>query len=317
MPHQEAPSRKRSSVSADAPSAVRLVVEHLRSCTSSWSIGTLGAIGEFNRDPGEPFEKYGMTVVTSRGGLRFSPHERITPRAYELISARADVWHHGVMFCVPEKSAQMSGRTVITEFGYDHEAIRVDDRRDILFDLGVGGATSEFCIRASTPGLVEALRAHSGTALLDARCLWDRLIKESPHRVIRSRLGRVEVYQKIAKHGERTPIGPHTHLIEKLLWMDRSHSANLPVPEGMLPVLYLYPPNPVQHENGQLKPFSREDHETFQELLERFGDPEAWFAKKLLFQTVKNRVKLNSCALPSTRPARIAWRIAMRQLRYA
>ena len=126
--------------------------------------------------------------------------------------------------------------------------------------------------------------------------------------------GRIEVYQDIAGPGGKTPTGPHTHLIPRLLRQSRTHSASIPLPPGTLPVLNLYPPNPVQDEHGRAKPFAREEHSSFQALLERFGDSDAWAAKRRLLEAIGQGADPRAWRRPQTRGERTACRIAMRQL---
>ncbi len=67
-------------------------------------------------------------------------------------------------------------------------------------------------------------------------------IKEaSPHRVCISALGRIEVYQHIPSAGRhvRTPEGPHTHLLLRLL--KAGHAADTAIPPGFVACLTLYP----------------------------------------------------------------------------
>lgn len=305
--------------------AATFAAAQLRDPQADWSIGTFGAIGEFMRDADEPCEVTDLAVVTPRGGIRFTPpagvHGDTAPpvqvRAYELLSARAGVWHQGVVFCIPVKRAYPAGAGGIVELGPDTGALREQDRDAILFDLAVGGTGCRFCIRTSDAGLIETLRGAGGARLLDlGDAVWAQLLSASPNRVVFSPLGRIEIYGRIAEPDGKTPFGPHTHLIPKLLRQKRGHSASIPVPEGMLPVLTLYPPHPIQDGMAQAKPFDREQYAAFQELLERFGDADAWKAKRWLMDAVRSGAEPSGWAPPKSRAGRTACRVAMRQLRH-
>lgn len=298
--------------------ASALVAAQLQLVASGWSIGTFGAIGEFLREDGEPCtSETSFSVITARGGLRYEPADAVRARAYEVLSARPGVWHHGVVFCVPAKRAWPAGAGGISELGPDAGALREQDRGAILFDLAVGGLGSRFCVRTADDSLIRSLRDVCGARLLElGKRIWDLLLAANPQRVVLSPLGRIEVYERIADADGMTPFGPHTHLIPGLLGKKRGHSASIPVPAGMLPVFSLYPPNPVQDRMGRPKAFDAAEHAAFQALLERFGDADAWKAKRWLIDAVRSGADPAGWAPPKSRPARTACRVAMRQLRH-
>ena len=291
-----------------------LVDSHLRSPGSSWSIGAFGAIAEFHRDASEPAGLRGLSAVTARGAIAVRLAEGCRAVAYELLSARADLWLHGVALCLPEPDARTGARTRIAALGPDREALRPRDRGALLFDLGLGLANCEFCVRTGDAGLADALRAAEGTPALGNAALLDLLRRASPHRVMRSRAGRIEVFQDIAAEGGPSPSGPHTHQLPRLLRQGRTHAANIPIPAGRLPCLSLYPPNPVQDAEGARKPFDREEWAAFQALLERFGDPEHLRVKREVFAAVREAKPPEPSAFASRR-ARAACRVALRQLK--
>src|SRR6202000_2099337 len=123
-----------------------------------------GAIAEFHRDEDEPVTLSGdrLSAVTARGAIRIENAARLRLVAYETISKCMDSWGHGVALCLPRDEARMSGRTSVTELGSDRGALREQDRDAILFDLGIGGTTSEICVRSADPGTIAALRAICG-----------------------------------------------------------------------------------------------------------------------------------------------------------
>src|SRR6266481_4647812 len=180
------------------PSELReLVAGHLRSAKSSWSIGAFGAIAEFHREPSEAADPWEFTVVTSGGASAVRLAGRCRAFAYELISARSDLWLHGVALCLPESQARMTGNARATELVPDRQALRPEDRDSSLFDLGLGLTNCDFCVRTADPDVKEALRAAGDGPLLANAPLLEFLAQRSPHRVMLSRLGRIEVYRKI------------------------------------------------------------------------------------------------------------------------
>jgi len=291
-----------------------LVADHLRSAKSSWSIGAFGAIAEFHREPSEAADVREFAVVTAGGAIAVRLEERCRAFAYELLSARSDLWLHGVALCLPEPEARMTGSARVTELGPDREALRPEDRGCALFDLGLGLANCDFCVRTSDPAVQEALRAAGDVPLLANAPLLEFLARRSPHRVMLSRLGRIEVFQKIGVKGSLPPAGPHTHLLPRFVRRGRTHAADVPVPEGWLPCLSLYPPNPVQDEEGRRTPLDRAELGAFQALLERFGDADHLRTKREVTAAVRAGKEPDPLAY-FTRRQRIACRIALRQLR--
>jgi hypothetical protein len=296
--------------------ALDLIAEHLASPASGWSIGTYGVLAEFARGADEAAERDGRKVVTARGAIRIDAGAGVAALAYEVLSVQPALWHHGVLFMLPEHDAAMPARRAITELGPDRDAIRDGDRDAALFDLGFGSPAFAFCVRTADPALVATLRRAAGTPLLAAgREVAGALVAASPHRVAFSRLARIEVYQPIAPEGGATPTGPHTHLLPKLLRPWHSHSANIRLPAGAVPGLTLYPAHPAKDEAGVRKPFSHGEHAAFQAVFGRFGDAEARDAKAAVVAAVARGEP--PAGKPGTRIGRQAARIALRQLRLA
>ncbi len=289
---------------------------HLRDARSSFSIGSFGAIAEFHRDPDEPLqidEPASLTVATTRGALRVESHEGVMPLAYETLSRRADCWQQGVVFCLPKDDALSQSREVLTELGPDASAIRAADADGILFDMGLGARNIDFCVRTSDETLIRALREACGRSVLEpGNAVMGAIVAASPHRIAISRLGRAEVYQAIGR--EKTPEGPHTHVLPKFLRTGRTHSANIPVPRGWLPCLSLYPANPLFDALGRRRDFDAADHAQFQVLLERWALPAHREEKARLQEAVAAKRDPADYPLPKTRLGRTALRVAIRQL---
>jgi hypothetical protein len=292
------------------------IMQQLALSSTSWSIGVLGALAEFHRGESEPWAQSDTCVVTSRGAIRLEIAPATRAIAYELVTQNIDSWNHGVALCLPEGMSRMHARCVITELGPDREAIRPQDRGAILFDLGLASPACDFGVRTADRRRIEQLRAAAGTSLFDPRHdLLHDIPRWSPHRVFISRLGRVEVYQRIGAAGGVTPEGPHTHLLQKLLRTNRTHSANLGLPDGLVPCVTLYPANPVRDEHGHARPFDAADHAAFQEMLERFGAAGTVETKRNVWTAVRNGKTPASLPIAS-RIQRSACRIALRQMLY-
>lgn len=107
--------------------------------------------------------------------------------------------------------------------------------------------------------------------------------------MFRCRFGRVEVYQPIPGPKDKTPSGPHTHVLPRLLALRRTHAATLPIPTGWVPCMTLFPPNPISNGHGGLRPFEKVQHEAFQSLWKRYGIQELVALKEEIFAAVSSQ----------------------------
>ena len=303
----------------DLPSVPALIERQLDTASTSWSIGVIGALAEFQRQANEACTRPGAAcAVTPRGAIRLSLPARLRACAYETLSSSPDAWQHGIALCVPIGEAAMHRRRAITEVGPDADAIRPADRDAILFDLGLDSPYCDFYVRTDDADLLACLRSAAGSSLLGTgHDLLREIPRLSPHRVFASRLGRIEVYQRIGAPGGATPEGPHTHLLPKLLRRELTHSANVPIPAGWTVGATLYPAHPVRDEHGRPKPFDVDQHHAFQSLLEAYGDPGSIVVKRTIASAVRNGALPDALAPLPARHHRIACRIALRQLTHS
>lgn len=301
--------------SIDSQSAwTALVREELANPATSWSIGGFGALAEFHYSDDARVGADGFSCVSGSGAIRIAPFGAAIVRAYELLSARAGLWLQGAAVCVPCSAEPIGQSRVIAELGADAAAIRPQDRDARLFDLGLGLGNAQFCVRTAEAHVLARLREGAEHNVFAVPGLFELLKDASPHRVVISRLARVEVFQPIAKAGGASPEGPHTHLLPDLLRKHRTHPATLPVPAGYEPALSIYPSSPVQDEHGMVKAFDRGAYERFQRWLAAYGDSDYVSAKARLFGWVRAGRHPEQVALAARRIERNAWRIATRQL---
>lgn len=224
-------------------------------------MGSYGAVAEFFQHPGEAIVPDGdghLTRSTRRGGIRIEPREDIGICAYVKTSSHGRGASQHIALCLPEESSLMSANNVLTELEPDSAAIDENYRDAILFDLGVsslgrGCLQVDFCIRTSDSNLIDLLREHCHASIFEhGSPVFPRLLESQPHRVVITRLGRIEVYQAIGgEHtDDKTPEGPHTHLLPELLSLNLTHSADAPIKEGWVPCAFLYPETPMKIEPG-------------------------------------------------------------------
>lgn len=291
---------------------------YLADPTASWGLGTFGAVAEFHRTSDEPARiDTGATLqaITARGALRISSTQEVRAFAYELPGTTVDSWSHVLALCLPATRTAMHRRTVLTECGPDHEALRPHDRTAVLFDLGLGTAQVDVCVRTADPEVLTWLRAGLGRSLFAPdNPLMQVMPRLSPPRVFICRFARLEVYQRIPGRDETPPEGPHTHVLPHLLRHQRSHPATAPIPEGWVPCLSLYPANPVHDTLGRPRPFDRAAHEAFQALLRGFGEPDLFRLKATVTEAVRADKAPDSFSPPASRAGRAAVRVALRQL---
>lgn len=295
------------------------IAREIQDYRTSWSVGTFGAIAEFSRESDEPAhiacddDRY--EAVTSKGGIRIDALNLARPVAYETTNKNPDQWSHAVALCLPIADSAMNRRSALTAIGPDVEALREEDRHAFLFDLGLGADQVDFCVRASEPDLLQALRAGVGRSVFDTQNpAMPAILRHSPHRVAITRVARAEVYQAIPAPDKRSPDGPHTHLLPKLLRSGRTHAATNPIPDDWVPCAHLYPAHPTKDAMGHGKPFDGKQHEAFQRVLDVFGDAELNDLKKRVALGVSSGGDPTRLATPASRSARATVRIALRQM---
>jgi hypothetical protein len=219
---------------------------HIRDARCGFSLGIFGVIAEFMRHSAEAAEVRerpdSLSMLTARGGLRFQDHPHAVLVDYRMPSRHAERRIPARAVCLPTTWAGRAGRDVLTEVGSDADALREGDRDAVLFDLGIGLGSVEACIRTSAPDLLAILRAGEGRPVFDVPGLMPALVAHGPHRVFISALSRIEVFSPIPPPDGQSPDGPHTHVLPRLLAHQRTHAANVPIPEGWVPCFSIHPP---------------------------------------------------------------------------
>lgn len=304
----------------EAPQLIDLISGQIADPETQWSLGTFGAIAEFSRDAGEPVtlatNETSASAVTPRGGIRIDAREGLRPFAFETVTTQA--WSQRIVFCLPEQLAAMSRRKVLTEIGPDAQALREEDRGATVFDLGLDALQVDACIRTADKELIAGLRECVGRPVFDAaNPAMGLILRHSPNRVFATRCGRVEVYQPIPKPGGKSPMGPHTHVLPKLLAAKRTHAATEPIPRGFISCAHLYPAHPLRDANGKPRPFDHPRHGAFQRLMSRYGDIDNVRLKRNVVKAVVSGASPNAIATPTDRYAQAAVRVALRQLKAA
>jgi hypothetical protein len=209
----------------------------------------------------------------------------------------------------------MNRRAVLTELDADHGALKPEHRGSVLFDLGLGALQADLCVRIDDHDTAARLRSHCGRSVFEpTNPAMGLLLETNPHRIFISRIGRIEVYAPIPPASGKSPDGPHTHVLPKLLKSGRTHAATEPIPEGWIPCAHLYPGHPVR-DGGDL--FDAAHHGSFQRTIERFGRPECLAIKRRVVDAIESGEPPSNLAITLDRHGRTGVRIALRQLKAA
>lgn len=295
------------------PAPFDLIADLLADPMNGWSIGSFGAIGEFVRDPDEPAAidrtPDRIEIVTARGAIRLDAHD-LTGIAWDSLSSDGKTWGHALAFCVARPATPYR---VVRALGPDAAAIRPEDRSARLYDLGVAAGCVTMAARTADPELIAALDAAEGKPLLTVPGIMGAVLKAQPHRVLISAAARIEVFQPIPPADGKSPEGPHTHLLPKLIAKDRPHSANVPIPEGWQSALSMHPKSPWRTMLGERHPFEAATDAAFAPLLDRFGLAEDREVARDLVAGLDGDVLL----WPDSRRGRHKARITLRRLHAA
>ncbi len=284
---------------------------------TGWGVGVFGAIGEFVRDADETVRRpRGRGLVTARGGIAIkAEHEAARLIAWTEPSTVPGQWRQGAALCLPEAEAEAGGTHVVAEIGPDRDALQPAHRDEILFDMGVGFAHLRACVRTADPWIIAQLRAGLGKPLFgpDNPAL-GAIIATSPHRVFLSRLGRIEVFQPIPPPDGKSPEGPHTHFLPKLLAAKRAHPATRPLPDGLVSCLDIFPAHPLRDGMGRATPFDAAAHGAFAGLLARFGVTALEAVRSEATEAIRAGESPVRFAAPQDRFGRATVKVALRQL---
>ena len=280
-----------------------------------WSIGTFGAIGEFIRDEDEPAtvqnEGDNIEIVTARGALRIRHSDSFECLAWDSLSSDGESWGHAMALCAPLTG---SVDRAVVSLGTDTDAIRREDQSSRLVDMGVCNGTIKMCARTDDEALIGALEALEGQDLLSSPTVMAEVLRAQPHRVMLSPAGRIEVFQPIPPPDGKSPEGPHTHLLAKLIGKGRPHGANVPIPDGYQSILNIHPRSPWRNALGERHDFVPDTDTAFSPMLERFGLDQDRAVDAHIRTAVAEGANPEFFDWPDTRRGRTKARIVLRRL---
>jgi hypothetical protein len=242
----------------DPDGIAELVHALLSQAVGGWSMGVQGALAEFAVVAGHPeavtVQRPARRTIEARtagGGIRLTVTDETQAFtageagsfavSRPIMSSPAFNCGETVYLAVPRSTlpSPAAGRTISDT---DPEALRAGDRHDLVADLAVGHAAAGFWVRTGDAELGKRLRAMEGAAWPDALAALGRdLVATSPHRIVATPLGRIEVYAPIPTDAGASPEGPHTHLLPPLLRTGRELPAGVDLPPGWAPGAAFHP----------------------------------------------------------------------------
>jgi hypothetical protein len=296
---------------------ISLFQSYISEGKNAFSVGGVGAIAEFQDESPDITiidDKYfRLQSHLGQFSVKFNGEENTL--AYENRAAEKGNWQCGLVFTLPKKTCFLHSHEVLTELGEDKEASDPLARKHLLFDLGTGIPNMRFCIRTDDNDLIRMLREHEGKSIIaQEHPALEAIINASPHRIVTSKIARIEVFQKIDRH--RTPIGPHTHLLPKLIKLRRLVASNIPISSDQVPQFTVYPEHSLIDQFGHRIKFDQISFDKFQLTLKKYGCAKFYKEKLRLRAALANKVKPCDYTPPSSKIERTAFEIELRQQAY-
>jgi hypothetical protein len=226
----------------DRDAIAELIHGLLADGTGAWTFGVRGAAAEITTAGSADVRRSGHTVesVTDEGGVRIVVDPAV--RAFVVRSPVSDL-PAAILLATPRHLLEPR-RSGLTPCGGDTEALRAADAAGHLFDLGIDAPSTSFCVRTADAELRDVLEHKAGMPLpelLDS--IGRQLIEHSPHRVVRTPVGRAEVYAPIPQPDAASPTGPHTHLLPGELDLGTELSEVFTTPPGWASATIFHPPS--------------------------------------------------------------------------
>jgi len=215
--------------------AAAFVTESLRARRGTWVFGVYGAVAEFNAGADEPLSvdvvEQGIEAATPRGAVRFTLPEKV--RVLAVRPPEGDGRPEILVLALPRGQVPAAAPPGLRVLGGDAAAIRLQDRGQPLFDLGLAAPSARFCVRVGDPALASAFAEEAGRPWQSVMSsLGARILATSPTRVVETSVGRCEVFAAIPPPGSSSPEGPHTHFLPELIATGLEAPPALGMPEA-------------------------------------------------------------------------------------
>jgi predicted Fe-S protein YdhL (DUF1289 family) len=222
------------------------VMKTLAPAGGTWVSGVNGAIAEFcvGADDHVEFDSRQdrITARTRGGAIRLALSDHVAALAIGT-SDDSDDRGRVILLAVPRGRASPFPGDGLARLGADADAIDPGGRDAILYDFGLGRCAGAFCVRTSSSKLTEGLDDCLGVPWSQVLHLRGAdILAESPARVVRNPIGRIEVYNRIPPPDGDSPTGPHTHFLPGHILKGGDVPAALEIPEAYVPCAVYYPP---------------------------------------------------------------------------
>lgn len=231
----------------------RFLLESLDDPKALWSVGVPGAMAVFSPADGQGtisprLWEYGGYVVGAYGGVRVVlDHKAKKIKAIGTVDPATGLVSQ-VDLCLYVSKAVMSQRTVLTEVGQDPEALRVRDRPGILFDLGLGIAHLDYCVRIEDEALIRQLREVAGRSVFEDGSPVPALLSRETQaqRVVLTRLGRIEIWGAVTERDCCDDTATNARFDGTIFTPGVDRPADSPVPKTLCPIISLTPGRPLR-----------------------------------------------------------------------
>jgi hypothetical protein len=224
-------------------------------------------------------------IVSGQGAVRIAAVA--TTRLVPAENLAGNSWAQAALLCLRDADSTMANRTALTELGNDMMAARPVDRIGILFDLGSGLASVDYCVRTADADLCALLRAREKAAIAPDDDIYGAFDAAGADYVSVSRLGRIETF------GRRPAVVP---------------PLDLPAPPDHTACMAFVPP-----QQADDAPFDEATYGAFRVLHGIFADPALFRLKQSVIDAVRNGAAPDSVTIVGEEH-RAAARVALRQL---
>ena len=262
-----------------------ILLNYLRHNDYTVSIGGYGAIAEYDGWP-MVLESMGSTINLSSNNEKGAFTATILPDkqlfAQESLASNNRLWNQELVVTDKLGGSKYRRGNKLEEIGQDQQSLVAAEKHHLLFNLGADLDNSIFCVRTDDRDLISVLRSYVGKQITaESHPAIKSVVEASPTRVVISKAGRIEVYQKISR--VRTPRGPHTHFLPELLKEKRTHSQTLVVPPNTMPILSFHPRRISRHDQQGAKSCQQ-----FDRILKAFGNEDYFKAKIRITRALKS-----------------------------
>ena len=175
--------------------------QSVRNRTGTWAFGCDGASARLNCAGNDPCEiltaEDSIAALTARGALQLKIDDNV--RALQLQPGQPG--GGAILLVVLKARASLPVATGLTPLGRDTGALRPECRGEPWFDLGLGRADLQLCIRTGESTLAEMLTRLAGAALPEVlRAAGPAIRDHCPTRVFVSPMGRAEIFSPVSVH---------------------------------------------------------------------------------------------------------------------